>query len=203
MARRTRYYQGMIDMDLLRKGVYYDDLRQTYIIFICTFDLFGMDERIYTFRNQCMEQPELELGDGTTKIFLNAKGLKGRVDEDLEDFLQYVDGKPARSRFTQEMAQEVESVKRQDEMRREFVTLYMEYQKQRREGAAEGFERGRREGREEGIAEGRTEGRMIGTMRTALKFMNAGTPLKTAAKIADVPEEELRDFAKRNGVSIL
>ena len=44
---------------------------------------------------------------------------------------------------------------------------------------------------------------MIGTMRTALKFMNAGTPLKTAAKIADVPEEELRDFAKRNGVSIL
>ena len=203
LARRTRYYQGMIDMDLLRKGVYYDDLRQTYIIFICTFDLFGMDERIYTFRNQCIEQPELELGDGTTKIFLNAKGLKGHVDEDLEDFLQYVDGKPARSRFTQEMAQEVESVKRQDEMRREFVTLYMEYQKQRREGAAEGFERGRREGREEGIAEGRTEGRMIGTMRTALKFMNAGTPLKTAAKIADVPEEELRDFAKRNGVSIL
>mgnify|MGYP000950953753 CR=1 FL=1 len=195
LARRTRYYQGMIDMDLLRKGVYYDDLRQTYIIFICTFDLFGMDERIYTFRNQCMEQPELELGDGTTKIFLNAKGLKGRVDEDLEDFLQYVDGKPARSRFTQEMAQEVESVKRQDEMRREFVTLYMEYQKQRREGAAEGFERGRREGR--------IEGRMIGTMRTALKFMNAGTPLKTAAKIADVSEEELRDFAKRNGVSIL
>ena len=185
----------MIDMDLLRKGVYYDDLRQTYIIFICTFDLFGMDERIYTFRNQCMEQPELELGDGTTKIFLNAKGLKGRVDEDLEDFLQYVDGKPARSRFTQEMAQEVESVKRQDEMRREFVTLYMEYQKQRREGAAEGFERGRREGR--------TEGRMIGTMRTALKFINAGTPLKTAAKIADVSEEELRDFAQRNGVSIL
>ena len=195
LARRTRYYQGMIDMDLLRKGVYYDDLRQTYIIFICTFDLFGMDERIYTFRNQCIEQPELELGDGTTKIFLNAKGLKGRVDEDLEDFLQYVDGKPARSRFTQEMAQEVESVKRQDEMRREFVTLYMEYQKQRREGAVEGFERGRREGR--------IEGRMIGTMRTALKFMNAGTPLKTAAKIADVSEEELRDFAKRNGVSIL
>ena len=195
LARRTRYYQGMIDMDLLRKGVYYDDLRQTYIIFICTFDLFGLDERIYTFRNRCMEQPEIELGDGTTKIFLNAKGLKGHVDEDLEDFLQYVDGKPARSRFTQEMAQEVESVKRQDEMRREFVTLYMEYQKQRREGAAEGFERGRREGR--------IEGRMIGTMRTALKFMNAGTPLKTAAKIADVSEEELRDFAKRNGVSIL
>ena len=203
LARRTRYYQGMIDMDLLRKDVYYDDLRQTYIIFICTFDLFGMDERIYTFRNQCIEQPELELGDGTTKIFLNAKGLKGHVDEDLEDFLQYVDGKPARSRFTQEMAQEVESVKRQDEMRREFVTLYMEYQKQRREGAAEGFERGRREGREEGIAEGGAEGRMIGTMRTALKFMNAGTPLKTAAKIADVSEEELHDFAKRNGVSIL
>ena len=72
LPRRTRYYQGMIDMDLLGKGVYYDDLRQSYIIFICTFDLFGLDERIYTFCNRCMEQPEFELGDGTTKIFLNA-----------------------------------------------------------------------------------------------------------------------------------
>ena len=202
LARRTRYYQGMIDMDLLRKGVYYDDLHQTYIIFICTFDLFGLDERIYTFRNRCVEQPEIELGDGTTKIFLNAKGLKGRVDEDLEDFLQYVDGKPARSRFTQEMAQEVESVKRQDEMRREFVTLYMEYQKHHREGVAKGIEQGRREGRREGREEGRTEGRQLGIAHIAMNMLRAGTPVATVAQMAELPEAVIRKMAEEHGVEV-
>ena len=192
LPRRTRYYQGMIDMDLLDKGVYYDDLRQTYIIFICTFDLFGRDERIYTFRHRCIELPELELGDGATKIFLNAKGLRGRVDSDLEDFLKFVDGQKAQSEFAQEMEQEVERVKRQDEMRREYMTLYMEYQKQHHAGIEEGMRRGR--------AEGRAEGRQAGTLHTALRFMRAGTPLHTAAQIAEVPEDELRAFAQENGM---
>ena len=188
LPRRTRYYQGMIDMDLLDKGVYYDDLRQTYIIFICTFDLFGRDERIYTFRHRCIELPELELGDGATKIFLNAKGLRGRVDRDLEDFLKFVDGQKAQSELAQEMEQEVERVKRQDEMRREYMTLYMEYQKQHRAGI------------EEGMRRGRAEGRQAGTLHTALRFMQAGTPLHTAAQIAEVPEDELRAFAQENGM---
>ena len=202
LPRRTRYYQGMIDMDLLGKGVYYDDLRQTYIIFICTFDLFGLDERIYTFRNRCVEQPEIELGDGTTKIFLNAKGLKGNVDEELEDFLQYVDGKEARSRFAQEMAQEVERVKRQDEMRREFVTLYMEYQKHHREGLAKGIEQGRREGRREGREEGRTEGRQLGIAHIAMNMLRAGTPVVTVAQMAELPEAVIRKMAEEHGVEV-
>ena len=203
LPRRARYYQGMIDMDLLGKGVYYDDLRQTYIIFICTFDLFGLDERIYTFRNRCVEQPEIELGDGTTKIFLNAKGLKGNVDEELEDFLQYVDGKEARSRFAQEMAQEVERVKRQDEMRREFVTLYMEYQKHHREGVAKGIEQGRREGRREGREEGRTEGRQLGIAHIAMNMLRAGTPIATVAQMAELPEAVIRKMAEEHGVEVL
>ena len=202
LPRRARYYQGMIDMDLLGKGVYYDDLRQTYIIFICTFDLFGLDERIYTFRNRCVEQPEIELGDGTTKIFLNAKGLKGNVDEELEDFLQYVDGKEARSRFAQEMAQEVERVKRQDEMRREFVTLYMEYQKHHREGLAKGIEQGRREGRREGREEGRTEGRQLGIAHIAMNMLRAGTPIATVAQMAELPEAVIRKMAEEHGVEV-
>ena len=198
LPRRSRYYQGMIDMDLLGKGVYYDDLRQTYIIFICTFDLFGLDERIYTFRNRCVEQPEIELGDGTTKIFLNAKGLKGNVDEELEDFLQYVDGKEARSRFAQEMAQEVERVKRQDEMRREFVTLYMEYQKQRREGMAEGVEQGIKKGIKQGIR----QGRQLGIAHIAMNMLRAGTPIATVAQMAELPEAVIRKMAEEHGVEV-
>ena len=37
LQKRTRYYQGLIDMDMLEKGELYDSLKPTYIIFICTF----------------------------------------------------------------------------------------------------------------------------------------------------------------------
>jgi len=184
LPKRARYYQAMIDMDLLGKGVYYDDLRQTYIIFICTFDLFGLDERIYTFRSRCMEQGDLELGDGTTKIFLNAKGLRGSVDEELADFLHYVDGKEARRTFAQEMAREVARVKRQDETRREFMTLYMEYQKQRRAGV------------EEGIAQGRA----LGIAQMAKKLLRAGMTIPAVAQMAEMPEEAIRRIAEEDGI---
>ena len=184
LPKRARYYQAMIDMDLLGKGVYYDDLRQTYIIFICTFDLFGLDERIYTFRSRCMEQGDLELGDGTTKIFLNAKGLRGSVDEELADFLRYVDGKEARRTFAQEMARAVARDKRQDETRREFMTLYMEYQKQRRAGV------------EEGIAQGRE----LGIAQMAKKLLRAGMTIPAVAQMAEMPEEAIRRIAEEDEV---
>lgn len=184
LPKRARYYQAMIDMDLLGKGVYYDDLRQTYIIFICTFDLFGLDERIYTFCSRCMEQGDLELGDGTTKIFLNAKGMRGSVDEELADFLHYVDGKEARRTFAQEMAREVARVKRQDETRREFMTLYMEYQKQRRAGV------------EEGIAQGRE----LGIAQMAKKLLRAGMTIPAVAQMAEMPEEAIRRIAEEDGI---
>ena len=75
LIRRTRYYQGMIDMDLISKGHNYTELNSTYIIFICTFDLFGLGRPMYTFRNLCLEDINMELNDGTTKLFLNSTAV--------------------------------------------------------------------------------------------------------------------------------
>ena len=96
----------------------------------------------------------MELGDGATKIFLNAKGLKGAVDADLEGFLRYVNGKVVQGQFAEALAKEVERVKIQKEARREYMTLYMQYQQYHRDG----LEAGRREGLREGRREGRREG---------------------------------------------
>ena len=96
----------------------------------------------------------MELGDGATKIFLNAKGLKGAVDTDLDGFLRYVNGKAVQGQFAEALAKEVERVKIQKEARREYMTLYMQYQQYHRDG----LEAGRREGRREGLREGRREG---------------------------------------------
>ena len=50
LQKRTRYYQGLIDIDLIDKGAAYDKLNPTYIIFICTFDPYGRNRNMYTFR---------------------------------------------------------------------------------------------------------------------------------------------------------
>ena len=36
LPKRSRYYQGMIDLSLLEKGASYQKLNESYIIFICT-----------------------------------------------------------------------------------------------------------------------------------------------------------------------
>ena len=75
LAKRTRYYQGMIDMELLNKGDVYDNLKPSYIIFICTFDAFAKGRPMYTFRNRCVEEEGLELND------------EAQMDQTLEQFL--------------------------------------------------------------------------------------------------------------------
>ena len=40
LPKRSRYYQGMVDLNILEKGKDYRRLRKSYIIFVCTFDLF-------------------------------------------------------------------------------------------------------------------------------------------------------------------
>ena len=41
LPKRTRYYQGMIDLNLIQKGMDYSELKKTYVIFICLKDVFG------------------------------------------------------------------------------------------------------------------------------------------------------------------
>ncbi len=140
LPKRTRYYQSMIDLDVLSKGKDYEELKQSYVIFICTFDPFGHGRKQYTFSYRCQEQERLELGDKTTKMFLNAKGTIGEVDKDIDSFLAYVDGKTAEGKFTKDVASEVEKVKQHKETRVEYMTYVMEIKRQRKDAHAAGVE---------------------------------------------------------------
>ena len=156
LPKRTRYYQAMIDLNVLGKGKDKDyiELKRSFVIFICTFDPFpGNDRKMYTFTSLCHEQDGLELGDETVKIFLNTKGTAGEVDDDIEKFLAYVDGKAAEGEFTKDIAAEVERLKQHNETRVEYMTLMMELKEQRREG----YDEGRADGRNEGINKGRID----------------------------------------------
>ena len=59
LPKRMRYYQGIIDLNILEKGDDYSALRKSFVIFICTYDPFGKGRWIYTFENRCREAPHL------------------------------------------------------------------------------------------------------------------------------------------------
>lgn len=90
IRRRSRFYQSLIDTPILKSGkkTRYKYLPSTVIIFITQEDIFERDRVIYTFREQCAEEPDLLLEDGATKVFLNMTSRNGR--QELVSLLQYM-----------------------------------------------------------------------------------------------------------------
>lgn len=138
LPKRTRYYQSLMDTDVLKKGHPYRELRKTYIIFICTFDPFGKGRSRYTFKETCQEDKSLLLGDASTKIFLNSKGSREGLQPELASFLDYVDGKAAKGSLTEKINSEVLRVKANEEGRSDYMRLLEEFQEQREIGEKTG-----------------------------------------------------------------
>lgn len=144
LPKRTRYYQSMIDLQMIDKGQPYKSLKSSYIIFICPFDIFGRGRHIYTFENFCMEDKSIALHDDTTKIFLNAVGTLDDVSEELKAFLDYVAGIRSEDCFVKKLEKAVEEARKNREWRHEYMTLLMRDQ----ENIEKGVKKGRIEGEE-------------------------------------------------------
>ena len=72
---RTRYYQGMIDLNLIERGAHYSELNHSFVIYICQFNLFEkIGRHKYSFLNLCIEDPTIELGDEAEKSALRKAG---------------------------------------------------------------------------------------------------------------------------------
>ena len=48
LPKRMRYYQSVIDIEILAPGVDYQKLRKSFVIFICNYDPFDRNRYIYT-----------------------------------------------------------------------------------------------------------------------------------------------------------
>ena len=90
LPKRSRYYHSQMDMELLTSGAKYENLPNTYVIFICDFDPFSDGKYRYRFQNVCRETGR-KLGDGAETIFLSTRGKNpDEVSEELVSFLEFV-----------------------------------------------------------------------------------------------------------------
>lgn len=177
LPRRSRYYQSMMDSELLLQGVRdFNKLNNIMIIIITPFDPFGQKRYQYTFDYRCREDVSLFLNDGARRIFLNTHGENGQeVRSELIQFLKYVENS------TEKVAQQSESGKilwiheqlKKLKNDRKVGALFMkswEWEEYIREKATEeGLEQGREQGlrafipvlRESGISDERIATHLI------------------------------------------
>ena len=123
LPRRCRYYQDMIDIELLEKGQDYSELKNSIIIFICTFDEFKCGRHLYTFENRCLQDTNISLDDHTTKIFLNTKGTMDDIPKPLKNFLEYIDNGTVNDDLTQDLDDAVKEVRKDKRWRNKLMTV--------------------------------------------------------------------------------
>lgn len=178
LPRRSRYYQGQIDVFDLEPGEDYNRLRDSYIIFICTFDPFGEDLYRYLYQTYCRESDSF-LEDGAYKVFLNTKGTKmNNVTPELVSFLRFVENSgilpeegEGLSPGLRKLYKRVAEVKKNRRMEERYMLFDEMLKDERAEGREEGWE----SGRNEGLAQGKS------TLLLLLKAMKqAGESLEEA-----------------------
>ncbi|WP_234121623.1 Rpn family recombination-promoting nuclease/putative transposase [Clostridium hydrogenum] len=192
LPKRLRYYQGSIDLDLIKSGDDYKKLAKSYIIFICTFDLFNKGRHKYTFKNMCLEDNSIILNDESQKIILNTKGIMKDLNEELLEFLNYVENstddiaEKSRGRLVKNIHRRVQKVKNDISVEVEFMTLL--------ERDREKIEEGRKKGREEGIEVGRGEA----IKQLILKQYGKGLSVDYIAEINEIDVEYVKNIVKIN-----
>lgn len=186
LPKRSRYYQALLDIDLLQKGQPYDLLPPTFIIFICVFDFFEHGNYVYTFKKCCLENRELELPDEATTMILNTKGTHGDISKDIKSFYDYVNNHIVTTDFTKQIDDEISYLKLDTKVRREFMLMEARLLDERREGKAEGIA----EGKEIGLAEGEANANIA----TAKRMLDKGC--YSPEVIAELTNLSLADVEK-------
>ena len=190
LPKRTRFYQGMIDLNILAKGEDYVQLKKSLVIFICTFDPFGYDEYIYRYGEyyQISDGSYHPLGDDAWKIFVNATGHKGNVSDKFTSLMCYIMNGEAKDPYTRALEKKVSCINSDDEWKVSYMTWAIKLADERREA--------REEGREEGRKEGREEGRLKQAKKTAANMQKRGSSFDEIAEVLELPADTIRAWAK-------
>ena len=190
LPKRVRFYHAKLDAGCLKSGVEYEKLRNVIVIFITTYDPFGLDRMVYTVKSGCIEVPELRYEDGARTIFLYTKGTEGNPPEDLRELLYYMEHTSKENEKTenlQRLHEMVTAVKRDGKVGLAYMKSYEIEELRWREGLAEGMEKG--------IAEGVIQGRINALIDLLRELGEIPTSLEEQIT-AQKDEEILRAWLK-------
>ena len=184
LPRRTRMYSSMMDANMLDKGLEYEELKDSYVIFICMFDPFEKGLARYTFRSICEEAEGLPLGDGRCIMFLNTKGSIGELGEDMDAFFGYINGgvssigtgKDSGNEFVERLDECVLDINGDEDWRQGYMKYELNLIEKYKDGEAKGIS----------IGEANATNRMVKAMHSK------GIPVQTIAECASIDANEVQ-----------
>ncbi len=184
LPRRARYYQGVIDMDNLSKGDNYNRLKESYVIFICLFDLFGKGYPLYKFTNYCCDDKDLALEDGTFKLFFNAANCDKLKSEQERDFFRFLTGRAAKTDLAKNLESKVNLARQNALWRKQYMTWEQTIE--------EAKDIAYQKGLDEGVSQGANE-KAIENAKNALAM---GLSHEQVVQITGLPIETVLELSK-------
>ena len=149
LPMRGRYYASAMDIDQLRKGDEYRELKKNYVIFICTFDHYGLEQAVYSFQNYDVKN-HLPYGDESYKLIVNTTAPAENTPQELMPFFDYINRMevPDDDQFIQALHRQVQKYNT-SEWRRKLMTLEerikLQIEMEREQSFAEGEAKARLE----------------------------------------------------------
>ena len=181
LPKRSRFYQGAIDIDFMDKNYSYKLLPESRVIFICTFDPFGQGLSRYTFRERCDENPEICLNDGTEKVFYNCKYEGEDIPDGIRHLYEFIGTGNASDELTEKLNSAVAKAYKNEIWRTQYMKEWVVIQDARDEG----YEDGRKEADYETIS----------------RMLRSGKTAKEIADFCGYPIEQVKTVEKEMLVS--
>lgn len=179
--KRARFHSSMIDRTLLSKGKDFEDLVDTYVIFITENDKFGMGIPLYHVERRITEMDCALFDDGAHIIYVN--GEYRNVEDPVGSLMHDFNCKEAKDIVNPLLAEEVRYLKETEGGRSQMCKLLEEM---RNEAAAKGK------------AEGKAEGNHEKAVSMAMKMLARGRDsMEEIAEMTGLPLEEVRDLAEK------
>lgn len=167
LPKRVRFYHARIDTTALESGRDYKNLRNVCVIFITTYDPFDKGRMVYTIKNCCTEEPQLEYEDGARSVFLYTRGVKGNPSTELVELLRYMENTTEKN-VCNENLEKIHEIVQHTKQDAKVGLAYMKWNEIQSMWRQEGKQEGIREGRQEGMRKGKQEGKQEGKILFAI-----------------------------------
>ncbi|MBQ5491687.1 MAG: Rpn family recombination-promoting nuclease/putative transposase [Treponema sp.] len=185
LPERSRYYQGVIDVDQLKSGAQYKDLKTTFIIFICMDDIFGKGLAKYTFENICREDGKTPLNDRTYKYFFISCNCDTLLNKEQQAFLRMLIENKSTTDFTSRISHLVAEAKHNTQWRKQFMD----------------FDREKAYAREDGYTDGLNDGMQQKAIEDATEFLKENVSPEVIARCVKLPLEKVLEIQKQISVT--
>lgn len=199
LPKRIRFYHSKMDGHSLKAGDDYSKLKRVTVILIASYDPFGRDRILYTVRNSCIEEPDMEYDDGAETLFFYTKGTVGQVSVELKRLLSYMEDsriENADSEMLREIHSMVEAVRHDEEVSLEYMKAYEREIMIREQGEIIGKREGKREGEVRFVRikldRGMKPEEIADLLEMDVKYVE-----RTAALLEEHPEENDEEIALR------